>query len=150
MDLNDIVSMGADMLKDKLGDNVDTDSIQDALSGLFGNEEGGFDLSNILSSLTGGDDGEGGGLASIVASWIGSGENESIDGEGLSSLLGSDTISSFAEKLGIDTETAANTLSDVVPNIVDKATPEGDSILDSLGGLDGIMNMASNFFGNKS
>jgi uncharacterized protein YidB (DUF937 family) len=145
MDLNDIISMGTNMLKDKLGDNVDTSSIQDALGGLFSNEEGGFDLSNIMSSLTSGE----GGIASIVTSWIGSGDNEAIDGEGLSNILGSDAISSFADKLGIDSETAANSLSDVVPDMVDKATGDGSSILDSIGGVDGLMDMAGKFFGKS-
>jgi uncharacterized protein YidB (DUF937 family) len=150
MDFGDIISMGTKMLQDKVGDGADSNSIQDALSSLLGNEEGGFDLSNIMSSLTGGDsDGEGGGLADIVSSWIGSGENKSIDGGMLSNLLGSDKISEFAQKLGIDEETAASGLADALPNIVDKATPEGDSLLDQVGGLDGLMNMAGKLFGRS-
>ena len=151
MDFGDILSMGAKMLQDKVGDSADSNSIQDALSSLLGNEEGGFDLSNIMSALTGGDneEGEGGGLADIVSSWIGSGENKSIDGSLLSNLLGSDKISEFAQKLGIDEETAASGLADALPNIVDKATPEGDSLLDQVGGLDGLMNMAGKLFGRS-
>jgi uncharacterized protein YidB (DUF937 family) len=152
MDLNDIVSMGTKMFQDKVGeDGVDGNVLQDALSGLLSNEEGGFDLSNIMSSLTGGsDDGEeGAGLGSIVSSWIGGGENESIDGGMLSNLLGSDKIAEFADKLGIDTDTALSGLTDAVPNMVDKATPEGDSLLDQVGGLDGLMGMAGKLFGKS-
>jgi uncharacterized protein YidB (DUF937 family) len=149
MDLGDIVSMGTELFNNKLGETaegIDNSAIQDALSGLLSNEEGGFDLSNIMSSLTG--DSEGG-LASIVSSWIGGGENEAIDASGLTDLLGSDAIASFADKLGIDTDTALSGLTDVVPNLVDKATPEGDSILSSLGGLDGLMDMAKGFLGKS-
>ncbi len=147
MDLGDIINMGSKLLQDKVGDNVDANSIQDALSGLLSNEEGGFDLSNILSSLTGdSDDGESGGLADIVSSWIGSGENKSIDSGMLGNLLGSDKISEFAEKLGVDPDTAASGLADALPNMVDKATPEGDSLLDQVGGLDGLMSMAGKLF----
>ncbi len=151
MDFGDILSMGTKMLQDKVGDNADSNSIQDALSSLLGNEEGGFDLSNIMSALTGGDseDENGGGLADIVGSWIGSGENKSIDSGMLSNLLGSDKISEFAQKLGIDEDTAANSLADALPNIVDKATPEGESLLDQVGGLDGLMNMAGKLFGKS-
>jgi len=151
MDFGDILSMGAKMLQDKVGDSADSNSIQDALSSLLGNEEGGFDLSNIMSALTGGDneEGESGGLAEIVSSWIGSGENKSIDSSLLSNLLGSDKISEFAQKLGIDEETAASGLADALPNIVDKATPEGDSLLDQVGGLDGLMSMAGKLFGKS-
>ncbi len=147
MDLNDIVSMGTELFNDKLGasaEGIDNNVIQDALSGLLSNEEGGFDLSNIMSSLTG--DSEGG-LASVVSSWIGDGENEAVDGSQLSNLFGSDAISAFAEKLGVDTDTALSGLSDVIPNVVDKATPDGSSLLDSVGGLDGLMGMAGKLFG---
>ncbi len=146
MELNDLVQMGTQLFKDKLGDQasgMDDNSIMDALSGLVSNGEGGLDLSNILSSL--GD----GNIGSIISSWVGSGDNESVDGSTLSNILGSDQISAFAEKLGIDPDTAAEGLSDVVPNMVDKATGDGSSILDSLGGVDGLMDMAKGFFGNK-
>ncbi len=143
MELNDLVEMGTQLFKEKMGDqaaNLDDNSIMDALSGLISNEEGSLDLSNILSSLQDGD------IGSIISSWIGSGENAPVDGSTLSSILGSEQISIFAEKLGIDADTAAENLSDVVPNMVDKATGDGSSILDSLGGLDGIMDMANKFF----
>ncbi len=143
MELSDLVQMGSALLKDKLGDqaaDVDDNTLADALSSLFSNEEGSFDLSNILSSLQDSSIGE------IISSWIGSGENLPVDGSTLSNILGSDQISAFAEKLGIDPDTAAESLSDVVPNIVDKATGDGSSILDSFGGLDGIMDMANKFF----
>lgn len=143
MELNDLVEMGTQLFKEKMGDqaaNLDDNSIMDALSGLISNEEGSLDLSNILSSLQDGD------IGSIISSWIGSGENTPVDGNTLSSILGSEQISIFAEKLGIDADTAAENLSDVVPNMVDKATGDGSSILDSLGGLDGIMDMANKFF----
>jgi len=143
MELNDLVQMGTELFKEKVGDqasSLDDNSIMDALSGLFSNEEGSFDISNILSSLQDSD------IGSIVSSWIGSGENAPIDADKLSNLLGSEQISAFAEKLGIDFDTAAESLSEVVPNIVDKATGDGESILDSFGGLDGIMDMANKFF----
>jgi len=150
MDLGDIVSIGTKMFQDKVGeDGVDSNALQDALGGLLSNEEGGLDLGNIMSALTGGsdEDGEGGGLASIVSSWIGGGENSPIDGDMLSNLLGNEKISEFAEKLGIDTDTALSGLTDALPNMVDKATPEGDSLLDQVGGLDGLMSMAGKLFG---
>ncbi len=143
MELSDLVQMGSQLLKEKLGDQaaeMDENTITDALGSLFSNEEGSFDLSHILSSLQDSSIGE------IISSWIGSGENLPVDGSTLSNILGSDQISAFAEKLGIDPDTAAESLSDVVPNIVDKATGDGSSILDSFDGLDGIMNMANKFF----
>jgi len=138
MDLGSIINIGTSLLKDRVGG--DESSLGDALSSILSNSEGGLDLSNILSAVTDGD------LGSVVSSWVGSGENASIDAEGIKNLLGSDKISEFAAKLGIDEDTAANALSDVIPNVVDKATPEGDSILESLGGVDGLMDLAKKLF----
>ncbi len=146
MELNDLVQMGTQLFKEKLGDqaaDLDDNSIMDALSGLISNDEGGLDLSNILSSL------QDSNIGNIISSWIGSGENESVDGGTLANILGSDQIAAFAEKLGIDADAAAEGLADAVPNMVDKATGDGSSILDSLGGVDGLMDMAKNFFGSK-
>jgi uncharacterized protein YidB (DUF937 family) len=154
MDMTDIVKMGTQLFQDKLGDgasNLDQDTITDALSGLMSNEDGGFDLGNIISSVT---SGEGGGVGSIVSSWLGDGDNDAVDATQLTDLFGSDKISAFAEKLGIDTDTALSGLSDAVPNIVDKSSEGGNligsllgSVMDSSSGSGGIMGMIGKLFG---
>ncbi len=138
MDLGSLLNMGASLLKDKVG--ADENKISDALSSILTNGEGGLDLSNIMSAI--GD----GKLGSIISSWISSGENEPIDADSVKNLLGSDKIQEFADKLGIDTDSAADTLKDILPQVVDKATPDGDTILDSLGGVDGLMDLAKKLF----
>lgn len=157
MEMNDIINMGTEMFKDKLGDqaaNLDSSSITDALSGLVG-EEGGLDLGSIISNFTSGEEG---GISSIVSSWLGDGENASIDGSQLTELLGNENISAFAEKLGIDTDTALSGLTDAIPNIVDKSSEGGslvtsllgnvmDSVSESTGGAGGIMGMIGKLFG---
>ncbi len=148
MDMTDIVKMGTEMFQEKIGDsasNLDSDTITDALSGLMTNEDGGFDLSNIISSVTSSE----GGIGSIVSSWLGDGDNEAVDGSQLTDLFGSDKISAFAEKLGIDTDTALSGLSDAIPNIVDKSSEGGNmigSLFDSMGGADGVMGMVGKLF----
>jgi uncharacterized protein YidB (DUF937 family) len=146
MELADIVNMGTELFKSKLGDSageIDQNTVMDALSGLISNKEGGIDLSNILSSLTSSD-----GVGSIISSWMGDGENEPVDGSQLTEILGEDKVSEFADKLGVDKDTALSGLTDAIPNMIDKATGEG-SLLDAVGGIDGIMDMASKFFGSK-
>ena len=127
MDINDIISLGTKAFQEKIGgaDGADSSVVTEALSGLFSNEEGGFDLGNIVSSVAGGGEG---GIGSVVSSWLGDGENASVDGSQLTELLGSDKIAAFADKLGIDTDTALSGLTDAVPNIVDKAS-EGGSLM---------------------
>jgi len=147
MDMNDIINMGTEMFQNKLGDQaegIDSNSVTEALSGLLSNEEGSFDISSIISNAMSGD-----GIGSIVSSWLGDGDNEEIDAGGLASLLGEDKISAFAEKLGIDTDTALSGLTDAIPNMMDKSSEGGsivDSILDSFGGTEGVMDMVGKFF----
>ncbi len=138
MDFNDLLNTGISILKDKIGES--NPQIEDALNSIFGGEDGKIDLSNIFSKI------EDANLGEIVSSWIGSGENAPIDTDNLKNLLGEEKISEFAQKLGIDIDSATETLKDLLPQIVDKATPEGDSILDQIGGIDGIINMAKKFF----
>ena len=126
------MKMGAELLQKKLsGPSNGNDSIVSALTGLLGDEKGGLDLGSILGKMQGGD------LASMASSWLGGGSNDAIGGDQLRNLLGNEKVSQFASQLGVDEGSALDGLSDVLPNLVDQASPDG-SILDSLGGLSGI------------
>ncbi len=144
MDMSDILKLGVSAFQNKLGDSansLDSNTITDALSTLLGNSEGsGFDLGSIISSFSEG------GLGDIVSSWLGDGDNEAISSDQLIAGLGEDKISEFASKLGIDTDTALSGLSDALPNIIDKSS-SGGSLLDSIGGIGGALNMAGKLFG---
>ena len=60
-------------------------------------------------------------------------------------MLGPEKISEFASKLGLSNEEAADGLSEALPQMVDKASSDG-SLLDSIGGVSGAINMASKLF----
>jgi uncharacterized protein YidB (DUF937 family) len=136
----DLMSIAQDLIKDKLGDNVNTDSIQGAIQGLFSNGNGDFDISSIIANLS-----QNGGLGDMVSSWLGDGENMPIDTDTIANMFGNDKIADFASKLGVDSSSATSLLSDVVPNLVDKSS-SGGNILDSVGGLDGALDLAKKFF----
>ena len=51
----------------------------------------------------------------------------------------------FADKLGLDQDTALEGLKGAVPEMVDKASAGGT--LESLGGVGGVMGMAGKLFG---
>jgi len=138
MDINDILNIGISLAKDKL--QKDDSQIGNALQSILTNSDGNIDLSNILASLSNGN------LSDVISSWIGSGENKPIDANGVKELLGEEKISDFAQKLGVDIDSATDALKDILPQIVDKATPEGDSILDSLGGVEGLIDIAKKLF----
>jgi len=149
MDLNDLLKMGASLIQnndDEKTTGLDADSITDALSSILGGkseEGGGLDLGSIIGKLTDGN------LGDVVSSWIGSGENAPIEPDQVTELVGEDKVNEFAEKLGLDIDSAKKSLADALPNIVDKATNEDSNILGDLlnkvGGVDGALDMLNNF-----
>ena len=135
----DIMQIGVQLLQSKLGLGDDqSGNLTSALSDLLGSGDG-IDIAGLLSKMQ-----SGGGLASMASSWLGDGANEAMSGGQISELLGSDKVAEFASKLNIDQDTAADGLADALPQMVDKASSAG-SLLDSVGGIGGLMGMASKF-----
>ena len=65
------------------------------------------------------------GLGSVVASWIGTGQNLPISADQLQSVLHGDALQNIAAKTGMDTGQLASILSQMLPHAVDKLTPNG-------------------------
>ncbi len=65
------------------------------------------------------------GLGDIVSSWIGTGENQPISGRQIQEVLGSGQIQQMAEKLGTSSEEVSGGLAGLLPQIIDKLTPDG-------------------------
>ena len=135
----DIMQVAAQLLSDKLGLDVDSDTISSALSSLLGDGKGGIDLASLTSKMAANGD-----LGGLVSSWLGDGANSAISADSIMSLLGEGPVSSFASKLGTDSASAAGGLAEVLPQLVDQAS-EGGSLLESAGGLGGLMGAASSF-----
>ena len=74
------------------------------------------------------------GLGEVAASWVGKGENMPISGDQLQSVLGSDMVSGLASKFGMSSEQLSGQLSQMLPQVVDKLTPNGE--VESDDGLD--------------
>jgi len=146
MDMGDLLKMGANaFIQSKLsGDNgsgLDLGSLTSALSGLTGGgSDGGFDLGSLLGKM------QSGGLADVAQSWLGDGDNAPIEDNQIKDLFGSDKISDFASQLGLSEEEAVGGLRDALPQVVDNAS-SGGSLLDSIGGISGAMDMAGKLFG---
>lgn len=66
------------------------------------------------------------GLGHIVSSWIGTGGNLPISAEQIQQVLGNEQIQAFAQKAGIAPEAASSQLAEVLPDVVDKLTPDGE------------------------
>ena len=82
------------------------------------------------------------GMGSIVSSWIGTGQNLPVSGDQVESALGSDKIANLAAKAGISPDQAKSALSQLLPQMVDKLSPNGQ--LPQGGLLESAMGMLKN------
>jgi uncharacterized protein YidB (DUF937 family) len=65
------------------------------------------------------------GQGDVINSWIGSGQNQSISPSQLGTALGPDIIKALAERTGLSEAEIASHLSQLLPGVVDKLTPNG-------------------------
>ena len=68
---------------------------------------------------------EQGGLSHATNSWVGSSQNQPVSSNQLSSALGPDLIKVLAQRSGLSEEEVGKQLSQVLPGLVDKLTPNG-------------------------
>lgn len=129
----DFMKMGQELLGDKMGD---LGGVMEALSGLTSGE--GLDIAGIAEKL------KEGGLGDQVTSWLGDGDNAPVSADEVTSAIGSDKIGEMASMLGVDASSAAETLSQVMPSLMDKLS-SGGSLLESAGG--NPMDIAKGLFG---
>ena len=66
-----------------------------------------------------------GGLGNLVNSWIGPGQNQPVSPNQLGPALGPDIIKTLAQRSGLSEEELTRQLSQVLPGLVDKLTPNG-------------------------
>lgn len=65
------------------------------------------------------------GLGDVMKSWIGTGPNQSISPNQLGSVLGPKIIQVLAQKTGMSEQELTAQLSQILPGVVDKLTPNG-------------------------
>jgi uncharacterized protein YidB (DUF937 family) len=76
-------------------------------------------LGGLLSKL------QQGGAGEIANSWVGSGQNKPITPSQLGTALGPSIISTLAQKTGLSEQELTTQLSQLLPGVVDKLTPNG-------------------------
>ena len=136
----DILQMGAELLKNSMGGEGDqnTEAVSGVLQKLIGSGDQ-FDLAGMVSAM------QSGGLASIASSWLGDGSNEAVSESQVRDAIGGDKIAEAAAQLGTDENTLLSSLSEALPQIVDRSS-SGGSLLDAVGGLGGAMDMVKKLF----
>ena len=66
-----------------------------------------------------------GGLGNAINSWIGHGQNQPVSPGQLGPALGPDIIKTLAQRSGLSEEELIKQLSQILPGVVDKLTPQG-------------------------
>ncbi|HEY1996042.1 YidB family protein [Paraburkholderia sp.] len=135
-------------------------SLLDTIGSLFGQSpEGGDHQALITTALEFVNNQPGGlngliqqfkdkGAGDIINSWVSNGENQPISADVLHNVLGSDTVTNLAAKAGVQPDQVAGMLSQILPHVVNAATPEGEvpaegklnstTVLGALGGLSAL------------
>ena len=80
-----------------------------------------------------------GGMGDVIGSWIGHGQNAPVSGSQVTDVLGSDAIGKIAAQLGITHAEAADQVSQVLPQVVDQLTPQGQVPEGGLGSIGDIL-----------
>ena len=118
-----------------------------------GNEPGGLGgaggfggLSGLLQRF------QNAGLGDAAASWVGTGANLPVSADQIKSALGDGPLRTLAEHAGLDENEVASHLSGLLPQMVDKLTPQGQVPADGLhsDGLAGAIGALGQLFGNRA
>lgn len=112
------------------------DHMGQVVGGLLGGQSGQNPLLQAVTSLLGNNSNLGGlaglvqafqknGLGEIVNSWVSTGHNLPATPQQIEQGLGSDLLKQLAGKAGLSPQDASAQLSNLLPNLVDKLTPNG-------------------------
>jgi len=107
------------------GSGGQADPLQ-AILGMLGQGGG---LAGLVTQL------QQGGLGDAVASWISTGPNQPVSADALGRVLNSDAVAGFARQLGVNPQDALGTLAQMLPQVVDKLTPQGQVPQGDLGAM---------------
>jgi uncharacterized protein YidB (DUF937 family) len=65
------------------------------------------------------------GLGDALSSWISTGNNLPVSADQIKRVLGADKIQQISENVGVSQEEASKGLASLLPEIIDKLTPDG-------------------------
>ena len=131
------------------------DQLGQAVGGMMGGQSGQNPLLQAVASLLGKDSGIGGlaglvqafqknGLGEIVNSWVSTGQNLPATPSQIEQGLGSDLLNQLAGKAGLSSGAASSQLAGLLPDLVDKLTPNGKI---EAGGLDQLLKLVQGKIG---
>jgi uncharacterized protein YidB (DUF937 family) len=79
------------------------------------------------------------GLGHVVGSWISNGQNLPISADQLSAVLGSGALSGLAQQTGLSHGDLAGQLSQLLPEVINHLTPQGQAPQGGLGDIGSLL-----------
>jgi uncharacterized protein YidB (DUF937 family) len=95
----------------------------------------------VVVGMLGNNGQQGGGLGDLIGKFQQAGMGDMV--------LGGDTLGQIASQLGVDPNAAAGQLSDLLPGIIDKLTPNGEAPSGGLGNAADLMGMLGGLLGKR-
>jgi len=122
----------------QLGGSGSGNQLLNLVMGLV-NDQGRGGLAGLLNQL------KAGGLGDATDSWVSTGQNLPVSADQISTVLGSAQLRGLAQQFGISPDALPGQLANILPQVVDKLTPEG-RVPDQLPGLEGIGGLLKGLF----
>ncbi len=110
--------MAKGVLGKVLGGVTSQNPLMDIVFGLISNPQSGG-LQGLIQTF------KEKGLGDAMSSWISTGENQPVSGGQIQHALGGNFIQQIAEKLGSSGSEVSGGLANLLPQIIDKLTPNG-------------------------
>jgi uncharacterized protein YidB (DUF937 family) len=106
-------------LSGKLFSGGDKNKLFESIMGLVNNPQTGG-LSGLVQMF------KDKGIGDAMSSWISTGKNLPVSAEQIKQALGADQIQQISNNVGVSQEEASNGLAGLLPEIIDKLTPDGE------------------------
>lgn len=65
------------------------------------------------------------GYSQQAASWVSTGENQPVDAQAVSEVVGTEELSRLSQQLGVPQDQVADGMAEILPHVVSHLTPEG-------------------------
>ena len=106
-----------------------------AVLGMLGNDAPGGGLNGLIEGF------QRGGLGDVMSSWIASGHNQPISPDQLGQVLGPDALSALTRQTGGQSGDLLGQLAQLLPQVVDRLTPQGQVPASGLGNTSDLLGM---------
>jgi uncharacterized protein YidB (DUF937 family) len=135
---------GAGGLASIIGMVANNPQILSTITGMLGNDGGHGGLGGLVNSMTKG------GMGDVVSSWIGNGANAPVSGDQLGGALGADVLAGLAKQMGVNSGEAGGILAQVLPELINHMTPNGQAPAGGLGNMGDLAGMLGSLLNKKA